>query len=298
MRKLLNDNEKYPAADSSYCSNFFEKCQNVSDVRLGLALLGQCGWTGPGRINGRLNNLVDTTYPGDSGPEGMNLLPVAPKLAESFLKSIDEAARESHDISNERITICMGVISALNFLFCAGWTDHPLIPRSLGPLLPAQQEFLRRIFHSVNFSDFSDDPFSFKAAAAECTSRKISYSGDMVSVKRDLIADKVIPAWPKVGKACVVSMHDVVDSQLAADLENPEHCLLPENEWPSITPRSKVYASDDEWFRICKAGHERDMFVPIDENDIFRNQFGDLVTNGAMGVDKPKAWTSPRKWME
>ena len=246
MRKLLNDNENDPAADTSYCSIFFGKCQNVSDVRLGLALLGQCGWTGPGRINGLLNNLVDTTYPGDSGPEGMNLLPVAPKLAESFLKSIDEAARESHDISNEWITICMGVISALNFLFCAGWTDHPLIPRSLGPLLPAQQEFLRRISHSVNFSDFSDDPFSFKAAAAECTSRKISYSGDMVSVKRDLIADKVIPAWPKVGKACVVSMHDVVDSQLAADLENPEHCLLPENEWPSITPRSKVYASDDE----------------------------------------------------
>ena len=68
----------------------------------------------------------------------------------------------------------------------------------------------------------------------------------MVSVKRDLIADKVIPAWPKVGKACVVSMHDVVDSQLAADLEDPEHCLLPENEWPSSTPRSKVYACDDE----------------------------------------------------
>ena len=140
----------------------------------------------PRTYNGLLNNLVDTTYPGDSGPEGMNLLPVAPKLVESFLKSIDEAVRESHDSSNERITICMGVISALNFLFCACCTDHPLIRRSLGPLLPAQQEFLRRFFHSVNVSDFSDDPFSFKAAAAECTSRQISYSGDIVSVKRDL----------------------------------------------------------------------------------------------------------------
>ena len=100
--------------------------------------------------------------------------------------------------------------------------------------------------------------------------------------------EKVIPAWPKVGKACVVPIHEVVDSQLVADLDDPEHCLLPESEWPSSTPRSKVYASDDEWFRICKAAPEMGMFVPMKESDIFRNQFGDLVTNGAMGVDKPK----------
>ena len=130
--------------------------------------------------------------------------------------------------------------------------------------------------------------YDFKEYIKSCTSRKVSYAGDVVSVKRDLIVSKVVPAWPKVGKACVASIREVVDSQLVADLDDPDHCLLPQTEWPKETPRSKVYASEEEWFKICKAGPERGMFVPIEENDIFRNQFGDLVTNGTMGVDKPK----------
>ena len=39
---------------------------------------------------------------------------------------------------------------------------------------------------------------------------------------------------------------------------------------------------------ICKAAHARSMFVPIKEENIFKNQFGDKVTNGSMGVDKFK----------
>ena len=90
-----------------------------------------------------------------------------------------------------------------------------------------------------------------------------------MSVKGYLGAQQVVPAWPKVGNTCVVSMHVVVDSQLVADLNDPDNCLLPECEWPTKTPRSKVYASDHEWFLICKVGFERGMFVPITESEIF-----------------------------
>ena len=30
------------------------------------------------------------------------------------------------------------------------------------------------------------------------------------------------------------------------------------------------------------------MFAPVGEHEIFKNQFGELVLNGALGVDKPK----------
>ena len=75
---------------------------------------------------------------------------------------------------------------------------------------------------------------------------------------------------------------------LADDLRDPSRCLLPVAEWPSETPHSRVYATDAEWYSICKAAAARGMFVPVDVADIFRNQFGDLVLNGAMGVDKYK----------
>ena len=71
-----------------------------------------------------------------------------------------------------------------------------------------------------------------------------------------MIASRVIPAWPKVGNACVAPMFSFVDSKLKAELLDTEAILLPESEWPKTTPKSKVYASDSEWYDICQAGSE------------------------------------------
>jgi len=131
-------------------------------------------------------------------------------------------------------------------------------------------------------------PFSLSEQLSSLRDRASDYGGGTVSVRRELIASKVIPAWPKVGKACVVPIQGLVDEELRAELEAPDSILLPESEWPSTTPKSTVHATEDEWFQICRAGHERGMFVPIKEEDIFKNNFGDTVTAGAMGVDKVK----------
>ena len=72
------------------------------------------------------------------------------------------------------------------------------------------------------------------------------------------------------------------------ELVDPRKALLPESEWPLVTPVSKVHAVMSEWYEIVKAAHAREMFVGIAENKIFRNQHGDLVLNGAMGVIKMK----------
>ena len=39
---------------------------------------------------------------------------------------------------------------------------------------------------------------------------------------------------------------------------------------------------------LCKAAFKRGIFVPIRLEKIIRNQFNELVLNGAMGVDKLK----------
>ena len=50
-----------------------------------------------------------------------------------------------------------------------------------------------------------------------------------------------------------------------------------------MTPKSKVYANDFEWHEICQAGFECGMFGPIAEDQIFVNNLGDKVLQGAMG---------------
>ncbi len=75
---------------------------------------------------------------------------------------------------------------------------------------------------------------------------------------------------------------------MRAETMNTFQCLTPESEWPSTTPVSKVHATDAQWFGICKAAVARNMFCDVSEESIFRNQFGDKILSGAMGVDKWK----------
>ena len=71
-------------------------------------------------------------------------------------------------------------------------------------------------------------------------------------------------------------------------MSDPRRCLLPEDEWPAQTPHSRVHATDEEWYDLAKADYERDLFVEVPEDEIFRNNLGDMVLAGAMGVDKVK----------
>ena len=136
---------------------------------------------------------------------------------------------------------------------------------------------------------FSEEtPFDASAERSLLLERKLSYSGELVSVRHELVASKVIPCWPKVGEAAVCPIVDFVDEHLVDDLANPLGCLLPESEWPLEVPRSRVHANDAEWYPICKAAVERDMFCEVAEDKLFRAKCGTPVLAGAMGVDKVK----------
>ena len=84
----------------------------------------------------------------------------------------------------------------------------------------------------------------------------------------------------------MVPIINLVDAELRAELNSPESILLPESEWPEVTPTSSVHADDDEWYDICVGGGERTMFAPIAEGKIFRNNLGEKVLAGAIGIEK------------
>ena len=154
---------------------------------------------------------------------------------------------------------------------------------------PGHGKVLRNLWCCVYaFFERGNVPFSLDDSIASLKDRAPDYSGGTVSVRRRLEAAKVIPAWPKVGHACVAPIFSLVDKELQAELASPASILLPESEWPEVTPTSTVHADDDEWYDMCVAGHEREMFVPIEEEKIVRNNLGEKVMIGAMGVEKIK----------
>ena len=107
-------------------------------------------------------------------------------------------------------------------------------------------------------------------------------------MRRQLVATKVAAAWPKVGCAAVCNIMEFIDPHLRDAISEPRRCLIPEADWPTETPRSKVHASDSEWYALCKEAVARDMFEECPDDDNFTNQLGETVLIGAMGVDKMK----------
>ncbi len=170
-----------------------------------------------------------------------------------------------------------------------GWSFKPIIPSTFGPLSIAQQRTLGHAFSScAKLCSVAESLFYFDEERKLILEGKIGYASDVVSVRRDLVASKVIAASTKVGEACVCAVAEYVDDHLKDDLSDPTRCILLECEWPLETPRSKVCCTDSEWYSICKAGGERNMFTEVPGNGFFRNQLGDLVLNGAIGVGKSK----------
>lgn len=102
------------------------------------------------------------------------------------------------------------------------------------------------------------------------------------------MAEKLFPAWPEPGQACVVCIREVVDEHLKDEMLNPRGMFLLAAECPSEVPVSKVHATQSEWYSLLKGAHLRGMFEHMAEPEVVRSPTGEKILNGAMGVDKWK----------
>lgn len=100
---------------------------------------------------------------------------------------------------------------------------------------------------------------------------KVNYSGDLVQKARALVADKVVPAWPGVGKAASLKLVDFLRGELLDDVLDPARVLLPQAQWPETPNTGRVHATDDEWHAIAKAGLEHGLFACVRDQDVFRD---------------------------
>lgn len=171
----------------------------------------------------------------------------------------------------------------------AGWTSTPINQKPATGLSAGQRGAVNHLAEAAaRFVELNCPTPSLEELRDELVHRKVDYNGNVVSVRRRLTAAKVIPAWPEVGEAAQCGMEGLLQGELRDDLADPRRCLLPQSQWPEVTPRSSVHADDDEWYEIVKAGWGRGMFVEVPEEEIFRNEKGDLILAGAMGSTRPK----------
>ncbi|CAK0851598.1 unnamed protein product, partial [Prorocentrum cordatum] len=217
------------------------------------------------------------------------LLPINPELGEPYLDERVRASRgfggrsETFGAISDAANMCL---AALNFLACAGWTSTPICCYSQPILSKAQERTLDHIWTaSADLFSAADEKFDSDAVSRDLGNKRVNYQGESVSRRRELIADRVLPTWPSDGEARLFPVEEFVVGELREDILDPARCLLPEVDWPRAAPRLRNHASDDEWYQRVAAGAKLGIFGQVAAEDMFRGVNGEMVLNGAMGVD-------------
>ena len=155
---------------------------------------------------------------------------------------------------------------------------------------PVQKRAMAQLARTLDWFLSEDEPCPPKAAEvlSDALGKKFNYCGDAISVRRELVSDKVFPAWPDKDAVGILQLEDFLPEDLRAEVLDPWRCLRPIEEWPQVSHRSRVYASQEEWDRIAREGLRRGIFQEVAEDQLFRGRNSEPVLSGAMGVDKFK----------
>ena len=179
-------------------------------------------------------------------------------------------------------------IYALNFCYCCGWSKPICVPIA-GGLTRNQEKAVSLLAQQMDRTMMKAETLPKMGKLSESlNSKRFDYSGNPVEHMLELDAKKVIEAWPRPGAAAKVDITTLLSSEALAAIGDPKDWWLPHDKKPSRTTRSKVRASDETWFEICRAAHERGMMRPVNDEDLCKDREGHFVVNGAGGVAKRK----------
>eukprot|EP00435_Cladocopium_sp_Y103_P059482 s868_g21.t1 len=157
---------------------------------------------------------------------------------------------------------------------------------SVDDYTPAQVEARKNIEKCCNY--FCEDPtkdlgpVDFKELVKM---KGIDYSGEEVSHALPLRLGELLPGLPDAGVAGSLDAAAVADEEVRRWLLDPEQCLLPEDQRPSVLPKASMNVRAEDWAMIAATLVERNILTPIDYKDIYRVN-GTPVLNGVFAVLK------------
>ena len=169
----------------------------------------------------------------------------------------------------------------LNYFYCCGWARPICVP--IDPHLSAnQQEAIKHVGEIISRNVISADPLPSPPKVKELlNSKRVDYCGNPVEHMLDLDAEKVIAAWPPVGGAGVRLITEFLEGSLLDEVRDPSGWWLPEDAQPPVQTRSRVRATDETWYQLCKAAAERNMMKVVADKDLHKDRDGHFITNGA-----------------
>ena len=149
--------------------------------------------------------------PDDSvqNPRGNELLPLSPLVMDRFT-ALPEALKDAMKLS----------LLVLNFLAMGGRYNPACNVAPPQRLSEGQEKMLSHIKERV-MDLASEEKLCPKVQESDLVLSKarFDYAGEPVMILEDLVADKVIPVWPKVGEAAIQPVMPYLPPELAEMIE-------------------------------------------------------------------------------
>ena len=128
-------------------------------------------------------------------------------------------------------------------------------------LTPAQHSVIQRMAEPIDrFIARADRMSTCSTSSAKLKSKKLNYCGEVIEHMEDIVAEKVIKAWPTPGNAAVVDPKTCLPDDLAAELDDLHSFLLPRVDLPNRPPLISC--------KLIKDGYERGFFCSVDDKDV------------------------------
>ena len=261
--------------------------KEVFKLRSTFADLGRHLWTTMGTLPTPLGNFVrsfcsaaqpPTPSGSRAGGDHGDLLPIAPWSISTDIVGVTEV----------NLPWIRAIVSTINFQYCTGWATPVCVPMR-DELTGLQKQAIARLAGIVESNICTAHPVAtLGESEALLSSKKYDYAGRPVEYMQDLVCDKVIMAWPKVGQAAIQPITKFLNDDTKELFKDPNKLLLPKDKMPANALKSRVRATDKEWFRIVQEGVKRGMMKPVSDDLIPRDRNGHFITNGAGAVYKEK----------
>jgi hypothetical protein len=117
---------------------------------------------------------------------------------------------------------------------------------------------------------------------------RMSYDGKIVAKAMDLTWAQIEPALPPKKLAGKVGVEDLAEGRMKELLLDPALSILPLDQWPKENRSAPVRATDEEWDLIARGCYDRNIFRIAEENEIWKDAEGQVISAGAFGVGKGK----------
>ena len=207
-----------------------------------------------------------------------DVLPLHPSSITTDLEGVDA----------ENIHWVQATFMILNYYYCCGWSKPVCVPMDVK--LGANQKLaIKAVAERVSRNIICAEPIPSPPKVKEMlNSKRYDYCGNPVEHMLDLDADKVIATWPAEGEAGVRCITGFLDQEQLLAVRDPTMWWLPDDRMPQHRTRSRVRATDETWFKICQAAHQRNTMKVVNDDQLHKDRNGHYITNGAGAVAKKK----------